>query len=221
MLINPVEGMYSRCPHCAKQHELTIEQLRSQRGLLICSACGEQFDSLRFLSEHEYCELDEDLPEQDQRAKPQPQMSLVWPLAFAAMFLLLVAQIIYFEGSHLIMQPRLKAGLDAVCEAVHCRLPIYRNLDELVVFYSDLQVQTDHSYLFTAAISNQALFPQAAPDLKLTLLSFNGQPIAERVFSAPQYLSGPTQLAADQAAEIRLAIVAPVTSIGGYTFTLR
>ncbi|WKJ89335.1 zinc-ribbon and DUF3426 domain-containing protein [Methylomonas montana] len=212
--------MYSRCPHCAKQHELTIEQLRSRRGLLICSACGEQFDSLRFLSEHEYSELAEDLPGQHQSAGTRQQIPAAWLAASVTMSLLLVAQIIYFEGLRLIMQPQLKAGLDAVCAAIPCRLPIYRNLDELAVFHSDLQIQADHSYLFTAAISNQALFTQAAPDLKLTLLSFNGQPLAERVFSAQQYLVGPSKLAADQIAEIRLAIVAPATIVGGYTFTL-
>lgn len=211
--------MYSRCPHCEKQHKVTVEYLRQRRGLLNCSACGKSFDTLRFLSEHEDAVLADDLHYQEmQISERRPQTPAVWLVATSLM--LLLAQVLYFEGYHLTMQPQLRVGLDKICSAIACRLPLYKNLEELSVSHSNLQVQTDGSYLFSAAVSNQALFAQVVPDLKLTLLNFNGQAIAGRVFSAPEYLPRLTSLATEQTVEVRLAVVAPAAPIGGYTFTL-
>ncbi|AMK75673.1 MULTISPECIES: zinc-ribbon and DUF3426 domain-containing protein [Methylomonas] len=213
--------MFSRCPHCAKQHEVTVEHLRQRRGLLDCSACGKPFDALQFLSEDENAVLaDESHYRDGQIAAKRPQTPAVWLVATSLMLVLLVAQIFYFEGHRLTMQPQFRSRLDKVCAVIACRLPPYKNLEELSVSHSDLRVQGDRSYLFSTAVSNQALFAQAAPDLKLTLLNFNGQLLAERVFSASEYLPKPTSLATEQTVEIRLAILAPAAPIGGYTFTL-
>jgi hypothetical protein len=213
--------MYSRCPHCAKQHDLTVERLRQSRGFLDCPACGKSFDALRFLSEGEDKVLADELPYSDnQTVNKRPQTPAVWFGATGLVLLLLVAQILYFEGYRLTMQPQLRAPLDKVCATLACRLPTYKNLEELSVSHSDLRVQGDSSYLFSAVLSNQALFAQAAPDLKLSVLNFNGRVIAERVFSSAEYLLRPTSLAPEQTVEIRLAIAAPAAPIGGYTFTL-
>ncbi len=213
--------MYSRCPHCAKQQEVTVERLRQSRGFLDCSACGKSFDALRFLSEGEDTVLADKLQYSDkQTVDKRPQTPAVWFVATSLVLLLLLAQILYFEGYRLTMQPQLRARLDKVCATLACRVPPYKNLEELSVSHSDLWVRSDSSYLFSAVLSNQALFAQAAPDLKLSVLNFNGQTIAERVFSSAEYLLRPTTLAPEQTVEIRLAIVAPAAPIGGYTFTL-
>ncbi len=213
--------MYSRCPHCDKQHEITVEHLRQRRGLLNCSACGKSFDTLRFLSEQEDAVLADDLHYQDKQISDRrPQTPAVWLVATSLMSVLLLAQVLYFEGYRLTMQPQIRVGLDKICSAIACRLPPYRNREEWSVSHSNLQVQTDGSYLFSAAVSNQALFTQIVPDLKLTLLNFNGQAIAGRMFSASEYLPKLTSLATEQTVEIRLAVVAPTAPIGGYTFNL-
>jgi predicted Zn finger-like uncharacterized protein len=213
--------MYSRCPHCAEQHEVTVEHLRQARGLLDCSTCGKSFDALRFLSEDEDAVLADELSYSDnQTSGRRPQTPAVWFGATGLVLLLLVAQILYFESDRLTMQPQIRARLDKVCATLACRVPPYKNLEELSVSHSDLQVRSDSSYLFSAVLSNQAPFAQAAPDLKLSVLNFNGQVIAERVFGSAEYLLRPTSLAPEQTVEIRLAILAPAAPIGGYTFTL-
>ncbi|OQW71923.1 MAG: hypothetical protein BVN35_15030 [Proteobacteria bacterium ST_bin11] len=213
--------MYSRCPHCASQHQVSVEHLRHSRGLLDCSACGKSFDALQFLSEDEDAVLAGRL---QYPVSPSPrswqQTSAAWFIATSLVSLLFVAQILYFEGYALTMQPQFRPHLDKLCAILACRLPPYKNLQELSVSHSDLRLQRDTSYLFSAVLSNQAPFAQAVPDLKLTLLNFNGQAVADRVFSPNQYLAGPTSLAAEQTVEIKLAIVAPAAAVGGYTFTL-
>lgn len=213
--------MYSRCPHCAKQHEVTVEHLRQSRGLLDCPACDKSFDALQFLSEDKDEVLADEPPYPDnQIVGKQPQTRAVWFVATSLMLLLLVAQLLYFEGYRLTMQPQIRAGLDKVCATLACRLPPYKNLEELSVSHSDLRAQSDSSYLFSAVLSNQSPFAQVAPELKLRVFNFNGQAIAERVFSSAEYLVSPTTLAPEKTVEIRLAIVAPAAPIGGYTFTL-
>jgi hypothetical protein len=200
----------------------SAEQLRTGRGLLKCLACGERFDALVSLSE----QADEKFHREkmaDFLPKPADNRSrkAVWLAGSALMAVLLVAQIIYFEGENLSRQPRLRVGLLAICERLGCRLPEYKNLAEWTVSHSDFQATSDKRYVFSAAITNQAAFSQACPDIKLVLRDFTGQAVAERVFSAEQY-SPVALLAANETTEISLTIVTPpeVGKIGGYTFTL-
>lgn len=208
--------MYSRCPHCDSRQQLAVEQLRH-----FCTVCGKHFDGLRSLGGDEHGQIAVETPRTDlAESAGRPPLTAAWAAASMAMLLLLLAQVIYFEHSGLSRQPLLRAGLQRLCTVIACQLPAYRNLDELLVSHSDLQAKTGHVYLFTAAINNRAPFPQAAPELKLTLLNFNGQPMAERVFSPRQYLPGGETLPAEQTAEIRLDLVRPTAKVGGYTFVL-
>ncbi|MGZ4959720.1 MAG: zinc-ribbon and DUF3426 domain-containing protein [Methylomonas sp.] len=214
--------MYSRCSHCQAQQQVTAEQLRRSRGLLSCSACGKRFDALASLSEQVDAQLQAEntadfLPDLTER-KPA---SGVWVAASALMAVAFLAQIVYFEGDALNRQPQLHAGLQAVCERLKCRLPAYKNIDEWSVSHSDFRKLSDKNYILSAAITNQAVFPQAYPDLKLVLLNFSGQAIAQRVFSGQQYGSAAV-LPANETAEIKLSVVAPpgLAQIGGYTFSL-
>lgn len=213
--------MFSRCPQCAKQHPVTVAHLRQQRGLLECLACGQSFDALRFLSEDtESASTDElGVPKYlvfDQRSS----VGAVWLWGSGLALLLLALQIMYFEGHGLMMQPQIRERLDKICATIACELPGYQNLDELTVSHSDLLIQDGYTYVFNAAISNQALFAQQAPALKLTLLNFAGEAVAQRVFNPVHYLNGAISLAPAHTLEIRLAIVAPIAPVGGYTFIL-
>lgn len=214
--------MYSRCSHCQAQQQVTAEQLRRSRGLLNCSACGKRFDALASLSEQLDAQLQAEntvdfLPDLATR-KPATG---VWGIACALMGVAFIAQIIYFEGNALNRQPQLRVGLQAICDRLNCRLPVYKNIDEWSVSHSDFRKLSDKNYILSAAITNQAAFPQAYPGLKLVLLNFSGQAIAERVFSGHHYASAAV-LPANETAEINLSVVAPpgLAQIGGYTLSL-
>lgn len=214
--------MFSRCPHCQTQQPVSAEQLRTSRGLLACSACDERFDALVSLSEL----ADEEFKQENTAEflpnpprKPTPKV--FWKVGSALASLVLVVQILYFEGDNLVRQPRLRVGLLAICERLGCRLPEYKNLAEWAVSHSDFQTISDKRYVFSAAITNQAAFPQACPAIKLVLRDFAGEVVAERVFSGREYATVDL-LAANETTEISLAIATPpgVGKIGGYTFTL-
>lgn len=214
--------MYSRCSHCQIQQQVSAEQLRLGRGLLTCSACGERFDALASLADQLDAEVHQEnvadfLPDLTGN-KP---VSRAWAWSSAVFLLVFLAQITYFEGDAWLRQPRLRTALQAVCERLACRLPDYKNLDEWAVSHSDFQTLSDRRYVFSAAITNQAAFRQACPELKLVLLDFGGQAVAERIFSARQY-APVAWLAPNETAQISLTVVTPpgVGKIGGYTFGL-
>jgi predicted Zn finger-like uncharacterized protein len=214
--------MYSRCPHCQTQQTISAEQLRISRGLLTCSACGKRFDALASLSERADAEFQE-VSDADLLSNPHGKRAhrAVWRIGALLSLLLLLAQVAYFKGDAISRQPLLRFGWQAICDHLGCRLPMYKNLDEWTVSHSDLRSLSDQNYVFSAAITNQAAFPQNCPDLKLVLLNLSGQAIAERIFSGRQY-STATSLAANETAEIKLTVVAPPgpAKIGGYTLAL-
>lgn len=214
--------MYSRCSHCQAQQEVSAEQLRRSRGLLSCSACGKRFDALASLSEQADTEFTkENTADFLLNLATKKPATAAWGLACALTGLVFIAQVFYFEGDALSRQPQLRAGLQSICDRLQCRLPEYKNLDEWSVSHGDFRNLSDKNYIFSAAITNQAAFLQTIPDLKLVLLNFSGQAVAERIFSGRQYASV-AALAANETAEIRLNVVAPpgVAKIGGYTFSL-
>ncbi len=213
--------MFSRCTHCHAQQRVTTKQLRNNRGLLKCKQCGQRFDALATLSdkadpEQQYCqEIKISLGETTKPAKPW-----VWQMGSGVMLLILALQIGFFEGEKLLRQPQLRLALSQFCSKLNCRLPAYYNLDQWSISHSNLQAQLAHRYGFSALISNQGAFAQAFPNMKLTLMGFNGQPIAERVFLPDDYAPANRELAGDETREIQLLLVEPSEPVGGFTVSL-
>lgn len=211
--------MYSRCPHCDAQQELTAQQLRDSRGLLHCVSCHQPFDALLSLSE----QADEVVePASANIVLPQQQNTESvwrWRVGSLMMLLALLGQVVYFEGESLGRQPKVYAALLQACETLGCALPAYKNINDWAVSHSDLQAHLDKRYLVKAALTNQAGFAQALPILKLTLKDFNDQPVAVRLFFPQQYASNAV-LSANQTTQIHLPLVFSTNEVGGFTLTL-
>lgn len=213
-------GMYSRCPQCDKLRKVSAKQLRDSRGLLKCKRCGQSFDALASLSEKA------DAPRPKPRKEPaisfEPtqtkQSPWFWGSASLLMFLVLLIQVVYFDGLRLYSQPAIHSALSFACQAVDCRLPAVNNPEEWTVSHSELQPHLDRRYWLTAALTNQAEVSQAFPKLKLTLTDFSGQALAERVFIPKQYAEL-AQLAANETLQIRLPLMIAEGDVGGFTLT--
>lgn len=212
--------MFSRCPHCDKQRQVSAKQLRDSRGLLKCKRCGQSFDALASLSEKgdqartiATSHSDPSFGGTEARQSPWP-----WGIASLLMFGILFAQIGYFEGQRLYSQPVIHAALSQACQVIGCRPPLADNPDEWSVSHTELQAHLDNRYLVVAALTNQALVAQAIPKLKLTLTDFNGQTLAERVFAPRQYAAF-TELAGNETVEIRLPFIIAASEVGGFTLT--
>lgn len=216
--------MFTRCPKCQRTQPLTIEQLRASRGMLRCVQCSELFDALMFISETEAADTIESgaanpLP-WDYRKQPDKPY---WRLGFILGLMLLAVQFVYFEGHALIQKPGIHLWAEKICVQLNCTLPIYQNIDELEVLHRSLTLLPDKNYSFKIVVSNQAAFRQKYPNINLTLLNFNGQAFARRLFIPGDYLSdalGSGIIEANATTEINLKIATPKTKIGGYDFNL-
>ncbi|MGY6277772.1 zinc-ribbon and DUF3426 domain-containing protein [Methylomonas sp. MgM2] len=210
--------MFCRCTHCNKQRQISARELRTSRGLLKCRSCGQSFDALASLSE----KPDEAQPRYDKGSgfafgpTELMQASRLWTIGSVVMLVVLLAQVVYFDGRRLYGQPVVNVALAKVCRALNCRPPIFNDPEQWAVSHTELEPHLDNRYWLVAALTNQAKVTQALPNLKLTLTNFGGQPLAERVFLPYQY-SADTQLAANETVLVRLPLIMANDEIGGYT----
>jgi len=187
------------------------------------------FNALEFISETSDAYNAENLSAQGMRTQAMPwdkqneSSNAFWGIGVLLTVLLLVAQIIYFEGYAFSQNTRFRPGLEKICRYLDCKLPLYQNPDEFAVLHGSFQPLPDHGYEFRAIITNEAAFTQALPNITLNLLDYNGKRFTHRVFGPRDYLpesASLTDLASGATTEIRLLIAAPKTGIGGYTFDI-
>ena len=208
-------NMYTYCSHCNNQHKVSAKQLRRHRGLLLCKQCGERFDALAALT-------DKPDPKRtkseghDFIPKDTRDRSWAWRSGVVLMAAILLLQLGYFEGARF---PYLHGGITAVCARLGCNAPRLSNTTDWSVSHSDLQAYLSPYYRFTAALTLQSESAQTLPQLKLTLLGFNGLPIAERVFAPEQYASVVAE-ATEGTREIQLWLVHPQAEVGGFTVSV-
>lgn len=213
--------MFSRCEYCQHQQRVTVKQLRRHRGLLKCRNCHKPFDALASLSE-KFDKREFTAPSENSLPWMKEHKSVdhrFWRYANLGLILLLLAQTSYFEAGKLLRFPQIQAMAERVCGTLHCQVPAYLDPADWSVSNSDLLPYLQGRYLFTAAISNQSDAIQTFPQLKLTLLDFSGQPLAERVFESWQY-SNQKLLGGEESREIRLWLAAPGIPVGGFNVSV-
>ncbi len=216
--------MFTQCPECQSIQPLTPAQLRNGRGMLRCSHCSAMFDALARLSETE------DMSPFDQLSSghlPWDNAGVsgnaYWLTGLVIGLLLLIGQLIYFEGYAFSQNPAVRPGLAKACQLIKCQLPDYKNLDEFALLHGSFTPLPDQNYDFRVVMSNQADFSQPYPNIKLTLFDYSGNAFAQRIFHPRDYLpenAVETLMAVDATTEISLKIAAPKTTVGGSTFDL-
>lgn len=147
-----------------------------------------------------------------------------WFLGVIVSSVLLIGQLIYFEGGKLSQNISCRPTLEKLCRWFGCQLPDYQNIDEFSVLQGSFTPNGDNTITFKAVINNQASFKQRIPNIKLTLLDYNEQIFAQRIFDPKDHLSGTTgthfSIAPDANVAVNLTIAEPKTPIGGYNFDL-
>lgn len=211
--------MFSRCPNCDLQQQVTTQQLRDNRGLLVCVVCGKSFDALPTLTELVDDEVNATPAEELAGFRPhKPESPVVWRIGNVLLLLVLLSQVGYFQADFFTRQPWLYSGLARLCQTFGCRLPAYQNPADWSVSHSDLQPQPNNRYLLIAALTNQADIAHAFPVLKLAVTDYNGRPLAERLFR-PESYSQDGVSAANHTSQIRLPLIISAPEVGGFTLS--
>lgn len=129
---------------------------------------------------------------QDEEVAAQPKRR-VWPWAIAASLLLLVllAQTAYFFREDIAArQPGLKPALIGYCKVLNCTVPLPHKTEAMSIESSDLEADPAHEnqIVLNALLRNRAPYPQAFPNLELTLNDTQDKPLARRTFRPADYL---------------------------------
>ena len=112
--------------------------------------------------------------------------------------------------------------LENACAQIRCRLPDYRRPEDIEIIERGLYTQDEGAIQFHLVMVNSGRFPLSFPELRLTLVRFNGDPLGYRIFRPEEYLPDSDKLAnmpVGELFEINLMIANPETGIGGYTFS--
>ena len=116
-----------------------------------------------------------------------------WPWGVAALLMLLVllAQAGYFFRADVAARlPALKPALLGYCRMLRCSVPLPQHASLLNIESSGIEADPANQSQITlnALLRNRASYPQAFPDLELTLNNLQDEPLARRTFRPADYL---------------------------------
>ena len=117
-----------------------------------------------------------------------------WPWVMGCLLLLVVllAQATYFFRVKLAASlPGLKPALTFYCDLFSCTIPLPHDIDQMSIESSDMEIADPaqaNVITFNALLRSRAPYPQAYPNLELTLTDTQDKALARRIFRPAEYL---------------------------------
>lgn len=132
----------------------------------------------------------------------------------AGLAALLVLQFLLADRARLAASPGWRPVVAALCGALRCNLPAWREPAAIAVEQRDVRPLPGRPGVLraSATIRNDARWDQAWPPLTLTLSDVNGRALGARTFAPAQYLTTPPRdvtMASGESAAIQIDIVEP------------
>lgn len=149
------------------------------------------------------------------------------PLAWFVGILLLaavgIAQTVYYQRYQLIENPRYQQQVINLCRLLPCTETAFSSLDEIRLLERNVFTHpvATNALMVTGSFVNQAPFAQKLPDLLISLFDVQGKLIANRLFTAPEYLLEDRNrgiIKPELPVQFRLEIVDPGTDALTYEF---
>jgi predicted Zn finger-like uncharacterized protein len=162
-------------------------------------------------------------------AKPLRRAPFSWPLFGSSLFLLLVllVQGIYFKRTEIAAYyPQTKPWLTQACQYAKCTIALPNNIDLLTIDDSDMQEHLTYAQVlvFTSTLINHADFPQAYPNIELTLTNVDDEPVLRRTLKPADYIhqaaSTDSGIAAKEEVRIKLQLNTSDIAVAGYRVAL-
>lgn len=105
---------------------------------------------------------------------------------------LLAAQAVHFNSANLSLNPEYRRLVQKFCAYTDCPIAEYRDLSKIEVSQFIVQDHPQHygALSINLLISNKAGYEQRFPSLVIRFNDLNDAPVAQRIFTAPEYLQG-------------------------------
>ncbi|MDR7133488.1 phage FluMu protein Com [Lysobacter niastensis] len=159
--------------------------------------------------------------------QPAPPRQLHWrgPVAIVVLVLLLTLQLLLAQRAELAAQARWRPLVAAVCGALGCELPPWREPIAFTMLDRNVQPKTGMAGVLTVSASfrNDARWPQPWPTIVLSLSDIDGRQVGQRAFAPAEYRDrGSAELLAPgQSAAVQLDVIEPAPRIVAFTFDFR
>ncbi|OUS39275.1 hypothetical protein A9R01_01980 ['Osedax' symbiont bacterium Rs2_46_30_T18] len=197
----------TKCPSCFKYWRVTPGQFTLAAGKIRCKQCGCMFDAKRNQLQDEEQET-KNSTESSPKLKFSPSQRIAAATHYhgserphrpsktsRSMLVLCISllitaslQLLYFNSNSWSKIPWLQPIYLKAAQLLHPDRPIIESLEQL-----SLSIEPDSQYKNLLAINfsftNKATFEQHLPDVKLIFSDLQGRLVAQREFSAQQYLS--------------------------------
>jgi len=156
---------------------------------------------------------------------PQKQILRKWLSIMLAVILVIAALVqstYYLRTPISIMLPGLKPYLVQACAKLKCTVELPKYIKLLVIDDSSIQEDTEHAGIIhlSSTLINNAEFPQAYPNLELTLTDANDAPALRRTFKPAEYLPITTKISdgipAGEELHINIALTTNGEKVSGY-----
>ena len=123
---------------------------------------------------------------------PKKKRAWPWAIGSALLLIMLLGQAAYFFRIELAARlPGLKPTLISYCSLLGCTVPLPQKADLMSIESSDLEIADPtlaNVITLNAILRNRAPYPQAYPNLELTLTDTEEKAVARRIFRPAEYL---------------------------------
>ena len=148
---------------------------------------------------------------------------LTWFIGILLLVAIGIAQTIYYQRYQLIEKPRYQQQVINLCEILPCVESEFSSTGQIRLLERNIFTHpvATGALMVTGSFVNQAPFAQKMPDLLISLFDVQGKLIANRLFSAPEYLledRNRTVVAPQVPIQFRLEVVDPGTDALTYEF---
>jgi predicted Zn finger-like uncharacterized protein len=122
--------------------------------------------------------------------------------------------------------PQFKPLLVKACAQIKCTVDLPRNLDLITIGDSDMQEDDLYQSVinFSSSLTNNANYPQAYPNIELTLTDIDDKIVIKKFIPPEEYLSDNKQvkdgLAAHEVNAVKLVLYVKEATVAGYRILL-
>ena len=148
---------------------------------------------------------------------------LTWLIGILLLSAIGVAQAIYYQRYELIKKPRYQQQVINICQLLPCAQSQFSSTEQIRLLERNVFTHpvSSNALMMTGSFVNKAPFAQKLPDMLISLFDIKGKLIANRVFTAPEYLLTDKNRRVMQPAkpvQFRLEVVDPGTDALTYEF---
>lgn len=150
-----------------------------------------------------------------------------WILSSLMLLLILLAQAIFFYRVDITARfQAVKPAFVMICQFINCTISLPKDADLISIESSNMESDPaqENQITLVALLRNRATYPQAFPNLELTINDIDDKPLARRKFHPTEYLSSMEDekngLAPNQELNIKLHLNTSSLKPSGYRLAL-